>query len=193
MQEEHVRSYKEVWQTTNQQPWVYALSAGLITAKTRVAQPHVPKGATVLLHASKSRLWPHWRGLEWVKDIDPKKWERGKIVAIATVANVGLSRDLLSDVERQFWDVSYDTGDCRELWYNSAAEYCVRFSKIVALKNPVEAKGMLTPFARAKEETIAAVIKANPEVKDRLSLLTPLEAARKIAKQYGKALAVLAD
>jgi len=156
---------KEIWQTTNTQPWVYALTSGSINAKTRTSKPHVPEGATVLLHTSKSKLWRDWKGLKWTKGLDPKSWDRGKIVAIAEVEEVGYTEDILKKSEYKYWDVY----DGRGKDYNSAALFTVRFKNIRPLKNPVETKGFLTPFARAKKEVIKKVIKQNPEVKEILS------------------------
>jgi hypothetical protein len=159
----------EIWQTTNQQPWVEALASGLITAKTRTSYPVVPIGAKVLLHASKSRLWPHHRGLSWTLGMDPKKWDRGNIVAVAEVVNVGPSNRVLTRNEQMFWDVFYIDSGGAVVKYNSVAEWTVRFKNIKRLKNPVPAKGFLAPFARAKEDTIKEVIKQNPEIKEFLS------------------------
>lgn len=160
---------KTIYQTTNQQPWVEALAAGLITAKTRIAEPHVPVGATVFLHASKSRLWKDWPGLEWTKDMDMKKLDRGTIVAVATVEAVGPSDQILTKAEKKFWDVRYPYGAGTTLGYNSVAPWTVRFTNIQRLKTPVAVKGMLAPFARAKEDTIKMVLDANPELKSRLA------------------------
>lgn len=156
----------EIWQTTNQQPWVEALASGLITAKTRTSYPTVPIGAKVLLHASKSRLWKYYKGLTWTKDMDPKKWDRGTVVAVAEVAGVGPSDRMLTRDEEAFWDVYYTDSNGFTVNYNSVADWTVRFKNIKRLKKPVQAKGFLAPFARAKEDTIKEVIKQNPDVKN---------------------------
>lgn len=152
----------EIWQTTNQQPWVEALALNLITAKTRTSFPTVPIGATVLLHTSKSKLWPYWRGLKWTKNLDHTKWEMGKIIAIARVQKKGPSIEVLTREEEKFWDVYHDSG---KFYYNSVADFAVRFSLIKRLNVPVEAKGFQAPFARAKKEVIERVLKANPDLK----------------------------
>lgn len=169
-----------IWQTTNQQPWVSALADGLITIKTRIAQPHVPVGATVFLHASKSDVWPHWRGLAWIDglDLDVRKLPRGVILAVATVKSVGLTADLMKDRERKFWYVDYEKSDGQVIDYDSAAEFAVRFVDVVKLKKPVAVKGMLTPFAHAKDETVKAVIKANPPLRKRLEAAHKTEIER---------------
>lgn len=151
----------EIWQTTNQQPWVEALASGLIAVKTRTSVPVVPVGATVLLHASKSRVWPWFKQLKWTKNMDSKKWERGQIVAVAEVADVGPSQNVMTIKETEFWNVYNPDGT---LWYNSVAEWSVRFKNIRRLKCPVDAKGMLAPFARAKEATVKEVEKKNPGI-----------------------------
>lgn len=150
---------KEIWQTTNQQPWVEALACGLITVKTRVMQPVVPIGATVFLHASKSRLWRFWRNLNWTTRMDPNSWDRGKIVAVAEVEDVGPSKEILKNKEWKFWNVSGQNP------WNSAAGWSIRFKNIHRLKTPVEAKGFQAPFARAKKETIEKVLELNNYLK----------------------------
>ncbi len=154
-----------VWITTNHQPWVEALAAGLITAKTRTSRPVVKPGAVVLLHASKSRLWRFWDGLTWTKDLDSKAWERGAVVAIARVANVGPSEEILTEKEYKFWDV-YQNG---KFFYNSVAEFSVRFKDIVRLKNPVYCRGFQAPFVHAKPATVSAVVSANPKLESYLT------------------------
>lgn len=154
----------EIWQTTNQQPWVYALSHGIITAKTRMSQPCVPVGSLVFLHASKSRLWKYWQGLKWASEIDPKDFERGTIEAVAVVEKVDWSDLVLKKGEYKYWDV-YENGN---FVYNSVGQYAIRFKNITPLKVPVAAKGFQAPFARAKEETVKRVLKSNPELKSYL-------------------------
>jgi hypothetical protein len=153
---------KEIWQTTNQQPWVQALSHGLITCKTRMSRPTVPVGSVVLLHASKSRLWPYWKGLPWTEKLgDATTWDRGVVSAIATVAKVDESDKVLTKAERRFWDVYYADGTFH---YNSVGDYAVRFSDILPLKKPIETRGFQAPFARATKETVAKLLKENPYV-----------------------------
>lgn len=151
----------EIWQTTNQQPWVEALASGLITVKTRTSEPVVPVGATVLLHASKSRVWPWFKQLKWTKGMDPKKWARGQVVAVAEVAAVGPAESVMTNKEAEFWNVYNPDGT---LWYNSVADWAVRFKNIRRLKHPVEVKGMLAPFARAKDDTVKEIEKKNPGI-----------------------------
>jgi hypothetical protein len=151
---------REVWQTTNQQPWVEALAAGVITAKTRSSFPRAPIGATVLLHASKARLWPDWKGLGYLlkrlPEKNPDKWDRGVISAIAVVEAVGWSDKILKESEYKFWDV-YNT-------YNSVGYYTVRFKNIVRLTKPVATRGFQAPFCRARQTTVDAILRSNPEL-----------------------------
>jgi hypothetical protein len=173
---------REVWQTTNQQPWVEAIASKLITVKTRVGKPSIPEGAVVLLHASKARLWPDWKGLAWTKGMDPGTWDRGKIVAIGIVEKVGWTENVLQIAEYKFWDVAPRKVTLRiptfyqlpgepkttvrtSPEYNSAAQWAVRFKNVQRLKNPVAATGRQTPFSRASKETIARVLAANPDLK----------------------------
>jgi hypothetical protein len=151
---------QEIWQTTNQQPWVEALASNLISVKTRTSKPNVPVGATVLLHASKSRLWPHWDKLKWTRGLDSKSWERGAIVAVAIVDNVDWSDKVLTNNEYKFWDVYWKSDD-NTLWYNSVAQYAVRFSDIKRLEKPLETPGFQSPYVRAKENTVKAILKTN--------------------------------
>lgn len=155
----------DIYQTTNNQPWVEALAAGLIDAKTRTSKPHVKPGTTVFLHSSKTKLWKDWKGLKWISKLSraPEDLEKGMIVAIATVKEVGLTEQIMSKKDKKFWDVhvKYPTGS---YGYNSCAEWTVRFSNIKRLKVPVAVKGMLAPYAKAKPQTIALVKKLNPDL-----------------------------
>lgn len=160
---------REIWQTTNQQPWVYALSSGLITVKTRTSKPVVPEGAIVLLHASKSRLWPHWKNLDWTKGCDSKNWVRGAIEAVGIVEAVGETRTILRSEEYYYWDVFNDESPT----WNCAAAYSVRFSKVMQLKNPVPVRGFQAPYVRAPKATINKVIKMNKDNPDVTCLLKP--------------------
>ena len=167
----HSKNMKtEIWQTTNLQPWVEAIACGLITCKTRTSRPTVPVGAVVFLHSSKSRLWPWWKHLSWTKDLNPKTWERGKIVAIARVENVGRSVDVMTKKESHFWDVRMDSDPMTFTEWNCVADYTVRFKDIVRLKIPVAVQGFQAPFAHAKQKTIVKVLKANPELKSYLNV-----------------------
>lgn len=152
---------KEIWQTTNLQPWIEALASNLISIKTRTSFPVVPIGAIVFLHASKSKVWPYWSGLSWAAKLDPKNWDRGKIVAIAEVENVGLSNKIFKNTEKKFWEVE---DDCAYIW-SSIAEWAIRFKNIHRLKIPVETRGFQAPFVRAKQETIEKVLKLNSYLK----------------------------
>lgn len=154
---------QEIWQTTNQQPWVYALTEGLITCKTRTSAPCVPVGVMVFLHASKARLWPGWKNLPWAAKLSADTFERGKIVATAIVQEVGLTEDILRRDEYKFWDVKE-----REWQWNCAGVYAVRFRDILPLSKPVECRGFQAPFARAKKEVIQKVLCLNPAVRDYL-------------------------
>src|SRR5579871_1792702 len=153
------RDMSNIWQTTNQQPWASALADGLITVKTRTAQPSVLPGDTVLLHASKSGVWRDWRGLSWTKDIDVPKLPRGVILAIATVEAVGPSEHLMTKSEKKLWKVKAPAGN-----YDSRAYYAIRYRDITKLGVPVPVDGMLTPFARAKDTTIKKLLKLNPKL-----------------------------
>jgi hypothetical protein len=88
--------------------------------------------------------------------MDPKSWDRGKIVAVAIVKKVGPTRKIFKKSEYRFWNVDRD--------YNSAAEWAVRFEKVIRLKHPVEARGCQAPFTRASYELVAKVLIDNPEV-----------------------------
>jgi len=158
----------EIWQTTNQQPWVQAIVDGLITAKTRTTKPCVPEGSVILLHASKSSLWRYWRGLKWVDKLKSpiKEIPRGKVVAVATVKKVGLSERVLKKGEYKYWDVYNYVNEQGNLFYNSVARYAIRFSNVVSLKSPVDAKGFQAPFARAKPQTVVDILDANPSLED---------------------------
>lgn len=158
----------EIWQTTNQQPWVTALADGRIKVKTRNVESSLPVGATVFLHASKSSVWKDWRGLKWARKLDVPKLPRGVIVAVATVKAVGHSDAVLTSRERPYWDVEYVDRNGVHVIYNSAASFAVRFKDVVKLKKPVAVTGMLTPFAHAKDATVKKVIKANPSLRKRL-------------------------
>lgn len=156
---------QEVWQTTNQQPWVEALAAGVITLKTRTSSPRVPVGATVLLHASKARLWPGYKGLttliEKLPEKRAEKWPRGVVSAIGIVKEVGWTMDLV-DLKREinFWDVDEADGDC----WSSIASFGIRFQKVKRLKVPIAVRGFQAPFCRAPQTTIDAILRFNPEL-----------------------------
>lgn len=147
---------QEVWQTTNQQPWVYALSRGLIKLKTRTSVPHVPVGAIVLLHASKSRMWPGWKNLCWTGNMDEKDFVRGAIEAVGIVEAVGLTQDLMTQQEEKYWRV-YEN----ESVWSCAAQYTVRFSKIISLEKPVVTRGFQAPFCRAKSKVVTKLAMMN--------------------------------
>lgn len=152
---------KEIWQTTNQQPWVEALAANIISVKTRMSYPLVPVGATVLLHASKSRLWPHWKGLRWTEKMDSKSWGRGTIEAVAIVEKVDETAKVFKESEYRFWDVYERWGNIE---YNSVGIYAVRFSNIQRLKVPIQTRGYQSPYVKAKPKVVELVLKENPEV-----------------------------
>lgn len=104
----------ETWMISNRQPWVEAIVQGWITGKTRSIYVNLPPvGAIVYLHASKS-LWSGWHGLWWVDKyhVDVPNLPRGGIVAVATVADIGWSEDLLRGQEK-FWQA--DWGSCMDV------------------------------------------------------------------------------
>lgn len=146
----------EIWQTTNQQPWVEAVLSGLTTVKTRTSKPVVPIGAFVLLHASKT-MWPEWRNLSWAEPWDPSKLNLGMVVGVARTCSVAPSEMLMTTRERKVFDVP---------WGNCAAYWGVKFDRIHRLPKPVPAKGFQAPFARARPETVRAVLRSNPGVRD---------------------------
>jgi len=154
-------SGREVFQTTNQEPWVEAVLSGRVTAKTRTSKPNIRPGDVVLLHASKS-MWPGWRNIKWASGagVDPKRLHLGCVVGVATVKAVAPSREMLSAREARAWDL--DNGR------NCAAEWAVRFEDIVRLENPVPARGFQAPYCRAKRETVESVAAANPCLRERL-------------------------
>lgn len=158
----------EVWMTTNQQPWVEALAAGVITAKTRTSKPVVPVGSTVLLHASKSRLWPQWKSLHnllpLLPEKDPEKWGRGVIAAIGIVEAVGPSEEILTKKEAKMWDVREVFGEGTWSQWNSVADYTVRFRDVKRLEFPVPTRGFQAPFARAWPGLIDNVLQWNPKL-----------------------------
>jgi hypothetical protein len=95
------------------------------------------------------------------------EWDRGNIVAVATVADVGLTEHVMRVEEFKWWDVyNYPDGT---RWYNSAADFSVRFSRMKRLAKPVPAVGFQAPFAHAKDEVVQEVIKRNPELKTYLT------------------------
>ena len=156
---------KEIWQTTNQQPWVNALADGIISIKTRTTAPIVPLGAVVLLHSSKTSFWPHWKGLKWAKDLDVLSMPRGVVQAIAIVDKVDLTQELMTKKEYKFWNVDYVDRQGNHIRYDSSAEFAVRFKNIIKLKKPVFVKGFQSPFARAKKKTIEEVTRLNPSLR----------------------------
>lgn len=157
---------REIWQTTNQQPWVQGLIEGVITCKTRTSKPCVPVGAMVFLHTSKSKLWPLWKGLNWVRhyNMDPANWQRGKIIGTAIVSEVGLTADIMRPRESRHWDVDMIHYSRPGYNFNSAAQWTVRFKDILPLDVPIECRGFQAPFARAKADVIKKVLLHNPEV-----------------------------
>lgn len=93
------------WLMSNRQPWVEALIRGLIRSKTRSMSVHLPPvGATVWLHASKM-LWSGYDALPWVRqhNIDVPRLPRGGVVAVATVAAVGRTRDVMPPEDRELF------------------------------------------------------------------------------------------
>lgn len=147
----------EIWQTTNQEPWVEALLSGKIGVKTRTSRPVVPLDAFVLLHASKA-MWRGWKDLLWTGDFDKSVLYPGCIVGVAKVADKGITSRIITKDQRKWWDLKGGR--------NCAAEFAVRFKNIHRLKTPVPTKGFQSPFCRAKDETVEALIKANPYLRD---------------------------
>ena len=150
-----------IWQTTNQEPWVESVLSGRTKVKTRRSKPVVPVGAIVFLHASKS-MWPGWREIIWTNEIDKEDLHLGFIVGIAVVSAVGRSRDIFLQNEWKAFDMKYG-GNC-------AAEWCVRFNHVSRLDIPVPTRGFQSPFCRAKLETVEAVLDENPFVEDLFEL-----------------------
>jgi hypothetical protein len=149
----------EIWQTTNQQPWVEAVLSGRTAVKTRTTSIHAPLGAVVLLHASKHRLWPDWHYLSWADDIDldALKATMGCVCGIATIVDIGESEQMLTAREWKAFTFR-NGGGC-------PAQYGVRFDDIRRLAVPVPIRGFQLPYARAKAETIDAVAAANKDVR----------------------------
>lgn len=144
-------SFIEIWQTTNQEPWVEAILSKRVPGKTRTTKPIVPIGVTVLLHTSKKR-WPDWKWLKWSHEVNFSKLHLGHIVGIAKVSNVGLSSELLSAKDYNHWECLDNFSE-----WNCAAEWTVLFSDVIRLKTPVKARGFQAPYCRAKQETIDAI------------------------------------
>jgi len=160
----------DVWMMSNRQPWTYLLVSGLITCKTRslgVSLP--PVGATVYLHASKA-LWQYWRLLAWVHEygLDVKALPRGGVVAVATVAATGLTKDIMPECEQRFFDVMADEdGRYRyapwEPW-NCADTRTIQFRNVEPLPF-IACRGALVPTRKLPPELQAYIVseKANSQ------------------------------
>ena len=151
----------EIWQTTNQEPWVSALVNGDILFKTRTSRPVVPVGAKLLLHAS-TKIWPAWehftnRTMQRYASLIPqlRKETCGKIIGVGTVSLVCPTSRLPRSWSVKPWDVT---------WGNCAAPWAWTCEAIVRLETPVKARGFQAPFCRAKQETIDLVRELNPGV-----------------------------
>jgi hypothetical protein len=145
-----------IWQTTNMQPWVEALLSGRTTVKTRSGRPAVPVGAVVLLHASKTKTFKRFDMFPWIGniDFDALKASMGCVCGIGVVKTIGHSLAIMTAKERKLF-TSSDGEFC-------GATYGIKYHSLVRLKVPVPTVGFQAPFARAKPETIEAVIKFNP-------------------------------
>ena len=139
----------DIYMMSNRQPWVFALTEGLISCKTRNAGISLPKaGSTVFLHASKA-MWSGWKNLCWVQhgNISSKDMVRGAVVGLATVLQVGKTKDIMPFQERLYFDV---IGRHSTIW-NCAAEQTIRFGKITLI-DPIYCNGALRPVRKLPHE-----------------------------------------
>ena len=161
-------SQKEVWQTTNQQPWVSAFVDGAIKFKTRnMKPPEKAIGCPVLLHAS-TKIWPDWLMVDnpvmrsYADRMQELRKETfGKVLAVGILHSIRTS-DTVSSKDLRPWDMADRYGS----QWNCAAAWAWNCRQILRLTNPVKIRGFQAPFARAKEESIQAVLAANPEAAD---------------------------
>jgi hypothetical protein len=95
----------EMWMISNRQPWVYALTHGLIRSKTRSDAVWLPpEGATVFLHASKA-MWQPWRWLWWACNLKPRELQRGGICAVATLERVGPTDEIMPEQDKRYFRI----------------------------------------------------------------------------------------
>jgi len=131
----------EIWQTTNQEPWVSALVDGVIAFKTRTSKPCVPVGAPVLLHAS-TKVWPAWREFRnpimrrYAEAMTPST--RGRVLGVGIVSRICLASEY-SKKARRPWDM---------FWGNCCATWAWACDPIIKLDTPVKICGFQAPFAR---------------------------------------------
>lgn len=148
----------DIWQTTNQEPWVTAFVEGAIKFKTRTSPIYAPVGSPILLHCS-TKLWPAWREfdnkvmLRYVERLPELRRNLGHVIAVATLSHIGTFSDY-SNEDLLPWKVT---------WGNCAAFYTWECSDILILKTPVKARGFQAPFCRAKPDTVKRVLSANPK------------------------------
>ena len=157
----------EIWQTTNQEPWVTAMCDRIIQFKTRMKRVTVKPGTPVFLHAS-TKLWPAHADLVHPAmrnlldfEMDRLKSNMGHILAVGIVSDIMPIRDVPME-EWGPWETNW--GGTRYC----VADYAWYCTPLHVLNKPVPARGFQAPFCRAKPEVIQLAYRKNPGLKQKI-------------------------